>query len=202
MALLGDWNSRRVALLSFTLYRQYINSEDNRRISRVSDRWYKTFDGAVEAGIKYKARGELDIEHLLQAVVLSGIYEAGTTLNMNFKTGGKWDAKVPIKALSGLGNRDYMYPAQSDGASIRSDVFGNVIFGAMTARYHLELDTAQLAGNMGTPEAGIGNDPVDDIAIAIAIAIGFELFEKYSTKFTFRQYYETILAHCYEIECK
>ena len=75
---------------------------------------------------------------------------------------------------------------------VRSDVFGNLNYGAMLAHWGVVLETALKGANLDDEDigasVGVTNDDLDDRAVAF----GYELYGKYPNGLSEDQYYEEI----------
>ncbi|WP_244301337.1 polymorphic toxin type 44 domain-containing protein [Leucobacter insecticola] len=116
--------------------------------------------------------------------------EGGKTILDKFATNAEWDMK-PYLAEEFDYDLGYFYLRDEYGRIVRSDVFGNVVYGSMLAHWDVGLENALKGANMGSApgvDAGVGDDDLDDRAVEF----GYELYEKYPNGLTQDQYYEEI----------
>ncbi|SEH55201.1 MULTISPECIES: polymorphic toxin type 44 domain-containing protein [unclassified Leifsonia] len=107
-----------------------------------------------------------------------------------FPTDGEWVMKVYLAKDFGY-ESGFFYLHDGQGRVVRSDVFGNVMYGSMLAHWDVDLDTALQGANLGTSagfDAGKGNDPLDDEAVQV----GYDLYKKYPNGLSEKQFYEEI----------
>lgn len=96
----------------------------------------------------------------------------------------------------GLDRNDY--PAPAAGTSVRVDVYGNVIYGAMLASYGVPEGVAIQAANAPGGDVGVNGDSSHDAAVSVS----YEMFKRYPDGLTSAQYYDFIVNHCGEIACE
>ena len=115
--------------------------------------------------------------------------EGGQTILEKFRTDGEWDMKRYLAEDSGY-ESGYFYLHDAKGRIVRSDVFGNVMYGAMLAHWDVDLETALQGANMGTAagvDAGV-EDELDDRAVKF----GYDLYKKHPNGLTQDQFCEAI----------
>ncbi|SEH56690.1 MULTISPECIES: polymorphic toxin type 44 domain-containing protein [unclassified Leifsonia] len=107
-----------------------------------------------------------------------------------FPTNGEWDMKVYLAKDYGY-ESGFFYLHDDQGRVVRSDVFGNVMYGSMLAHWDVHPDTALGGANLGTQagiDAGKGDDPLDDRAVQF----GYDLYKRYPNGLSEKQFYEEV----------
>ncbi|WP_082518949.1 polymorphic toxin type 44 domain-containing protein [Leifsonia sp. Leaf336] len=105
-------------------------------------------------------------------------------------TKAEWDMKVYLAEDYGY-ESGLFYLHDEQGRVVRSDVFGNVMYGSMLAHWDVDPETALAGANLGDKggvDAGKGDDPLDDEAVKF----GYDLHSKYPNGLTEKQFYEEI----------
>jgi hypothetical protein len=101
---------------------------------------------------------------------------AGFKLWDNIKTDGVWDAKPAIYKEFGLDGNSVTRTV--DGLPLRSDIFGNIIYGVMLAESGVDESVALAGANTKTPDSGV-SDEKDDVAVSL----GYKMVAEYPNGF-------------------
>jgi RHS repeat-associated protein len=113
---------------------------------------------------------------------------AGWLLYQRFQTNGEWDAKVDIKAKFGYEGSEFATAA--NGTKVRTDVLGNVIFGAMLSKFGVNESVALSAANASGPDVGY-KDSSDDAAVSL----GYQMVADNPNGLSSDGYVDYILDH-------
>lgn len=111
---------------------------------------------------------------------------AAIQIYQNFRSGGAWDAKPYIRKRYGFNGGDY---AQAGSVYVRTDVIGNINYGAMLALYGVDEEIALSAANLSGSDIGVTGDPSDDAAVSL----GYRMVREYPGGMTQRHYYLFIM---------
>nr|WP_268926512.1 RHS repeat-associated core domain-containing protein [Microbacterium hydrocarbonoxydans] len=190
-------NSARLGEFTHQQYTTWTSSKTNKNLIRVAQANNAAFRGIINDALAYRrGLGSGVIGLMIDVPWHQAEASAAFTLYEKFQTNGEWDAKVGVLKAYGLDGNDY--PAPSDGTSVRVDVYGNVIYGAMLASYGVPEGVAIQAANAPGEDVGINGDSSDDAAVSV----GYEMFKRYPDGLTSAQYYDFIVNHCGEIACE
>lgn len=183
------------AALSYDKLVEWMNSEDAQALYRLARENPEKFDQLLRDGMKYQAErdpwgffgvlmsiGGPSVEYLVAA-------QGVETFLTKFPTDQEWDMKVYLAEDYGY-ESGLFYLHDGAGRVTRSDVFGNVMYGAMLAHWGVSLDMALKGANAGTTagvDAGV-EDELDDRAVEF----GYDLYKRYPNGLSEKQYYEEI----------
>lgn len=185
----------QASALSYGKLVEWMSSEEAQALYRLARENPGKFAQLLRDGMNFKAKhdpwglfgillniGGPTFENLVAA-------QGVATFLTKFPTDAEWDMKVYLakdyEYESGL---FYLHDAQ--GRVVRSDVFGNVMYGSMLAHWGVDLDSALEGANLGTAagvDAGVEDDLDDD-----AVKFGYDLHKKYPNGLTEKQFYEEI----------
>jgi hypothetical protein len=106
-----------------------------------------------------------------------------------FATDGAWDMKRYLAREHGF-TSTYFYLHDDRGRIVRSDVYGNVMYGLMLAHWGVSVDTALRGAN--SKDAGVNVGVTDDDLDDRAVRFGYDLYKRYPNGLTETQYYEEL----------
>jgi uncharacterized protein (DUF433 family) len=187
---------KHASALSYDKLVEWMSSEEAQALYWLASEYPGKFDQLLRDGMKFRAEHDpWGLFGILMNIggtrFEDGVAEQGVaTFLTKFPTDGEWDMKVYLA-------EDYEYESglfylhDEQGRVVRSDVFGNVMYGSMLAHWDVDLDTALHGANLGTSagfDAGKGNDPLDDDAVKF----GYDLDKKYPNGLSEKQFYEEI----------
>lgn len=177
--------------MSYEKLAEWMASSDGQTILSIAKANPSRFNDILDNAIDIKASKWWSIFALAYNLIgFDGTSTTAAAFKMyeNFRTGEVWDMKVYLTEAYGRKWEDGAFML-TDGAghTVRSDVFGNVNYGAMLARWGVDLDTALRGANAGG-ETGMNNDNLDDRAVEF----GYELYLKYPEGMTEKQYSEEL----------
>ncbi|WP_235493442.1 polymorphic toxin type 44 domain-containing protein, partial [Leifsonia sp. Leaf336] len=187
---------KHASALSYDKLVEWMSSEEAQALYRLARENPGKFDQLLRDGMRFRAEhdpwglfgvlmniGGARFENLVAA------QDVATFLTM-FPTDGEWDMKVYLAEDYGY-ESGLFYLHDEQGRVVRSDVFGNVMYGSMLAHWDVDTDTALHGANLGTSagfDAGKGNDRLDDDAVKF----GYDLHKKYPNGLSEKQFYEEI----------
>ncbi|WP_434318493.1 polymorphic toxin type 44 domain-containing protein [Leifsonia sp. P73] len=183
--------------LSYDKLVEWLASDESQRLHSLA-RWNPgLFESMLREAMKLKADGDFSGAFGAFFALLSenGLiaFQGGQTFLEKFPTGEEWDMKRYLAEEYDLTLQSgYFYLHDDQGRVVRSDVFGNLNYGAMLAHWGVELETALKGANLDDEDigasVGVTHDDLDDRAVAF----GYELYGKYPNGLTKDEYYEEI----------
>jgi hypothetical protein len=186
-------NLEAAAKLGYDKLVEWLGSDDGRTLHNLARRNPGLLDSMLREAYRFKAEGDPlgALGALLNLMSENGwiALKGGQTMLDKFETGGEWDLKRYLADEYGYGSGAF-HLYDDEGRITRSDVFGNINYGAMLAHWDVDLDMALKGANSGSRggvNAGV-NDELDDRAVAF----GYELYKKYPNGLTQEQYYKEI----------
>lgn len=181
------------AALSYEKLAEWLGSDEAQRLHSLARHNPGLLDSMLREAYIYKVDGDPlgALGALFNLFSENGwlALQGGQTMLDKFKTNGEWDMKRYLAEDTGYESGAF-YLHDGEGRVVRSDVFGNVMYGAMLAHWDVDLDTALAGANAGTAagvNAGV-NDDLDDRATTF----GYDLYKKHPNGLSEKQYYEAI----------
>lgn len=181
------------AALSYEKLAEWLGSDEAQRLHSLARHNPGLLDSMLREAYIYKVDGDPlgALGALFNLFSENGwlALQGGQTMLDKFKTNGEWDMKRYLAEDAGYESGAF-YLHDGEGRVVRSDVFGNVMYGAMLAHWDVDLDTALAGANAGTAagvNAGV-NDDLDDRATTF----GYDLYKKHPNGLSEKQYYEAI----------
>ena len=172
---------------------EWLSSEDASRLHSLARNNPGLLDSMLREAYKLKVDGDPmgALGALSNLLSENGwiAFRGGQTMLEKFKTNGEWDMKRYLAEDIGYESGAF-YLHDEQGRVIRSDVFGNVMYGAMLAHWDVDLEVALSGANAGTAagvDAGV-NDELDDRAVTF----GYDLYKNYPNGLSEKQYYEEV----------
>ncbi|KQR51258.1 hypothetical protein ASF88_18990 [Leifsonia sp. Leaf336] len=182
-----------VAGFSYEKLVEWLGSEDASRLHSLARNNPGLLDSMLREAYKLKVDGDPlgALGALFNLLSENGwiALQGGQTMLEKFKTNGEWDLKRYLAEDTGYESGAF-YLHDQQGRVVRSDVFGNVMYGAMLAHWDVDLEVALKGANAGTAagvDAGV-NDELDDRAAKF----GYDLYKKYPNGLSEKQYYEEV----------
>lgn len=183
------------ASLSYDKLVEWMKSDEAQALYWLAREYPGKFDQLLRDGMKFKAEhdpwGLFGILMNIGGTTFENVVAAQgvAAFLKKFPTDGEWDMKVYL--AEDYGHESGLFYIHDDqGRVVRSDVFGNVMYGSMLAHWGVDLDTALDGANLGTAagiDAGV-EDNLDDRAVRF----GYDLRERYPDGLSAKQFYEEI----------
>ncbi|SEH55147.1 MULTISPECIES: polymorphic toxin type 44 domain-containing protein [unclassified Leifsonia] len=181
--------------LSYDKLVEWLGSEEASRLHSLARNNPGLLDSMLREAYKLKVDGDPlgALGALFNLLSENGwiALQGGQTILDKFKTNGDWDMKRYLAEDAGYESGAF-YLHDEQGRVVRSDVFGNVMYGAMLAHWGVDLEVALKGANAGTAagvDAGV-NDELDDRAARY----GYDLYKKYPNGLSEKQYYEEVAS--------
>lgn len=183
---------RSASDLSYDKMMQWLSSNPGVLLRSLAQSNPGLFNSVLNNGVDYKT-GAIPWGFFKDA--LAGPKAFGTAVGgglvfeEKFPTGAEWDMKVYLADEYDY-DAGYFYLHDDRGRVVRSDVFGNVVFGIMLADWDVGVETA-IRGANSDDALGVDAGRTDDLDDR-AVAFGYELHGKYPNGFSQEQFYEEI----------
>ena len=186
---------KHAAAFSYEKLVEWLGSEEASRLHSLARNNPGLLDSMLREAYKLKVDGDATgaLGALFNLLSENGwiALQGGQTMLDKFKTNGEWDMKRYLAEDTGYESGAF-YLHDEQGRVVRSDVFGNVMYGAMLAHWDVDLEVALKGANAGTAagvDAGV-NDQLDDRSVRF----GYDLYKKYPNGISEKQYYEEVAS--------